>query len=390
MQSYSDLESPLKLLFLSRLDATHLHDILSQCDAARTLFIVASKTFTTLETMDNAHAARAWLVDLLGEAAVARHFVAVSTHLTAVAQFGIAQENIFGFWDWVGGRYSLWSAIGLPILIAVGQTHFEALLAGAQAMDVHFQHTPLENNLPVIMGLLGYWYRGFFDAQSHAVLCYDERLRYFPDYLQQLDMESNGKQVNRKGQVVQGNTGPIVWGGLGNSGQHAFYQLLHQGTSLVPVDFLAPIQPDITPPTGTTHHAKLLANCLAQSAALMKGKSAKEAQIELEKQGLTDTQIAQLLPYKIFPGNRPSSTLLYDKLTPRVLGSLIALYEHKVFVQGILWQINSFDQWGVELGKQLANQLIPLLLNPQQQHDTHTLDASTVGLLERIAHSQSL
>lgn len=364
----------LQLHFLSRADGAHLERILAACEAQTTLFIVASKTFTTQETMANAHAARQWLVEQLGEAAVGQHFVAVSTNARKVAEFGIAPELMFEFWDWVGGRYSLWSAIGLPIMLALGWEQFRALLDGAQAMDEHFRSTPLQDNLPVLMAMLGVWYINFWGADSHAVLVYDEFLENFPAYLQQLDMESNGKGVDRQGQAVSYATGPIVWGGLGNSGQHAYYQLLHQGPRLIPADFLAPVQPLHQQPE---HHAILLANCLAQSAALMQGKTAEQARAELLAQGLSGAELEALLPYKVFPGNRPSTTLLYQQLDPYTLGSLLALYEHKVFVQGVIWNINSFDQWGVELGKQLAQGLLPAL-----QHGAAVeADASTQGLL---------
>jgi glucose-6-phosphate isomerase len=301
--------------------------------------------------------------------------VAVSTNTEKVRAFGIDTTNMFAFWDWVGGRYSLWSAIGLPIAVYVGMEHFNALLEGAHAMDNHFRSTPLNDNLPVILALLGIWYNNFFDAASHVMLVYDEYLRSLPDYLQQLDMESNGKSIDRQGQPVDYDTGPVIWGGLGNNGQHAFYQLLHQGTRLIAADFLAPVHSH--DPIGD-HHAILLANCLAQSEALMAGKTAEQARAELQAQGLSSEQLEALLPYKIFPGNRPSTTILYQRLNPETLGSLIALYEHKVFVQGVIWNINSFDQWGVELGKQLANAILPELKGekPVGEHD-----ASTLGLL---------
>jgi glucose-6-phosphate isomerase len=340
------------------------------------LFIIASKTFTTQETMTNATTARGWLLAALeSEAAVAKHFVAVSTNATKVRAFGIDTTNMFEFWDWVGGRYSLWSAIGLPIAVYLGMERFVELLEGAHAMDEHFQNTPLTDNLPVILALLGIWYGNFFGSESQVMLIYDEYLRSLPDYLQQLDMESNGKSVDRQGQSVTYATGPILWGGLGSNGQHAFYQLLHQGTRLVPADFLAPAHSQ--DPIGD-HHAILLSNCFAQSEAFMMGKTAAQARSELQAQGLQGKELETLLPYKIFQGNRPSTTILYRRLTPKTLGSLIALYEHKVLVQGVIWNINSFDQWGVELGKQLANAILPELKGerPAGQHD-----ASTLGLL---------
>jgi glucose-6-phosphate isomerase len=373
----------LHMHFVSNVDGSHISHVLAQCDPETTLFIIASKTFTTQETMTNAHTARAWLVAALQEeTAIASHFVAVSTNTEKVRDFGIDTTNMFEFWDWVGGRYSLWSAIGLPIAVYVGMEHFTALLEGAHKMDEHVRNTPLEDNLPVILALLGIWYANFFKAESHTMLVYDEYLRSLPSYLQQLDMESNGKRVDRQGQLVGQDTGPIIWGGLGNNGQHAFYQLLHQGTRLVPADFLAPVNSH--DPIGD-HHAILLANCFAQSEALMMGKTEQQARTELEAQGKTGEALDTLLPNKIFPGNRPSNTILYRRLTPVTLGSLIALYEHKVFVQGVIWNINSFDQWGVELGKQLASAILPELKGdkPAGEHDV-----STLGLLDFYREKQ--
>jgi glucose-6-phosphate isomerase len=366
----------LRMHFVSNVDGAHISHVLADCDPESTLFIIASKTFTTQETMTNAHTARAWLIKELGdEAAVARHFVAVSTNATGVAKFGIDTANMFEFWDWVGGRYSLWSAIGLPIMVYLGMENFTELLEGAHDMDEQFRTAPLEENLPVILGLLGVWYIDFFGADSQVTLVYDDYLRSLPDYLQQLDMESNGKSIDRTGQPVKVNTGPILWGGLGNNGQHAFYQLLHQGTHLVPADFLAPAH---SPNPIGDHHAILLANCLAQAEALMVGKTEEQARAELEQQGLSGEALEKLLPYKVFPGNRPSTSLFYRQLTPKVLGALLAMYEHKVFTQGVIWNINSFDQWGVELGKQLANAILPELKGerPASGHD-----ASTLGLI---------
>jgi len=366
----------LRMHFVSSVDGSHISHVLAQCDPETTLFIVASKTFTTQETMTNATTARGWLLAALeNDAAVARHFVAVSTNTEKVRAFGIDTANMFEFWDWVGGRYSLWSAIGLSIAVYVGMDRFIELLEGAHAMDEHFRTTPLEDNIPVILALLGIWYIDFFGAESQAMLIYDEYLRSLPAYLQQLDMESNGKSVDRQGRPVNYATGPVVWGGLGSNGQHAFYQLLHQGTRLIPADFLAPVNSQ--DPIGA-HHAILLANCLAQAEALMMGKTEAHARAELQVQGLPEPELVALLPYKVFQGNRPSNTILYHRLTPKTLGSLIALYEHKVFVQGVIWNINSFDQWGVELGKQLANAILPELRGqkPLGQHD-----ASTLGLL---------
>ncbi len=362
--------------FVSNVDGAHLHETLASLDPATTLFVVASKTFTTQETMTNAASARDWLVRHLGsESAVASHFVAVSTNHAAVQAFGISAERTFEFWDWVGGRYSLWSAIGLPISLALGWDSFEQLLAGAHALDEHFRAAPLETNLPVILGLVGIWYRNFLGASSYAVLPYDQHLHRFPAYLQQADMESNGKRVRRDGEAVDYATGPVLWGEPGTNGQHAFYQLLHQGTEMVPADFLAAAEPHHPL---TKHHVKLLANFLAQPAALAFGRTLEEARAELTKAGLSESEIEGLAPHKVFPGNRPSTSIVYRKLTPYTLGKLIALYEHKIFVQGVIWSINSFDQWGVELGKQLAQRIIPEL---DASHDPVSHDASTRRLI---------
>jgi glucose-6-phosphate isomerase len=362
--------------FVSNVDGTHLVETLKNLDAETTLFIVSSKTFTTQETLTNAQSARAWLVDKLGdEQAVVKHFVAVSTNLKATTQFGINPQNVFEFWDWVGGRYSLWSAIGLPIALYVGMDKFEELLSGAYAMDEHFRNAPLDKNIPVLMGLLGIWYGNFFGASSNAVLPYDQYLHRFPAYLQQLDMESNGKRVDRDGNAVDYDTGMVVWGEPGTNGQHAFYQLIHQGTRMIPADFLAPMRSHN--PLGE-HHAILLANCFAQTEALMVGKTAAEARAELQAQGLHGTALEALLPHKVFPGNKPTNTLLFDKLDPHTLGMLIALYEHKVYVQSVVWNINPFDQWGVELGKQLAGKILPEL---RDAASATRHDASTNGLI---------
>ena len=341
----------LGVRFVSNIDATHLAETLKDLDPRTTLFIVASKTFTTQETLTNAQTARDWLTDALGEAAVGRHFVAISTNAKAVRAFGIEPENVFQFWDWVGGRYSLWSAIGLAIAVAIGMDRFEDLLEGAHAMDRHFAEAPLEANMPVVLALLGLWYADFFGAQAHAVLPYDQYLRRLPAFLQQLDMESNGKGVGRDGRPVARGTGPVVFGEPGTNGQHAFYQLLHQGPRLVPADFIAAAETHN--PMGR-HHAILLANFLAQTEALMKGRAAEEALAELAAKGLAPEAARLLAPHKALPGNRPTNSILVRRFDPRTLGMLIALYEHKVFVQGVLWGINSFDQWGVELGKELA------------------------------------
>ncbi|HVY50707.1 MAG TPA: glucose-6-phosphate isomerase [Devosia sp.] len=361
--------------FVSNVDGAHLHDTLKRLDPKRTMFIIASKTFTTDETMTNAHSARKWIADALGEGAVRDHFAAVSTNLEACDAFGIRKDRIFGFWDWVGGRYSVWSAIGLPVAVAVGFDNFEKFLAGAYQMDQHFLKTRLDRNLPVIMGMLGVWYRNAWGFATHAVIPYDQRLSRFPAYLQQQDMESNGKSVTLEGRPFDYPSGPVIWGEPGTIGQHSFFQLIHQGTSVIPVDFLIAANPhEQLPP----HHDKLVANALAQSEALMLGKTKAEVVAELSAQGLGKDEIRALTPHKLFPGNRPSNTLMYPKLTPEVLGSLVALYEHKVFVQGTVWNIDSFDQWGVELGKQLAKALLPEV---QGAATAAEHDASTRGLL---------
>ena len=363
----------LRLHFVSNVDGTQISETLKVLRPESTLIVIASKTFTTQETLTNAHTARAWFMQQVGdESAIARHFVAVSTNSNQVADFGIDTANMFEFWDWVGGRYSLWSAIGLPIAIAIGMDRFEELLSGAHDMDQHFQQAPLEQNMPVLLALIGIWYHNFFGAASYAVEPYDQYLHRFPAYLQQLDMESNGKSVSRDGDPIDDyTTGPVLWGEPGTNGQHAFFQLLHQGSGMVPVDFLLPIQSHN--PVGK-HHRLLMANCFAQSEALMRGKTESEARIELEDQGLSEQELERLLPHKLFAGNRPSNTLLFQQLDPHTLGMLIALYEHKVFVQGIIWNINSFDQWGVELGKQLASTIAAELQNDTEttSHDSST------------------
>jgi glucose-6-phosphate isomerase len=366
----------LHVHYVSNVDGTHVAEQMRLLDPETTLFIVASKSFTTQETLTNAHTARRWLVEhLRDEAAVVSHFVAVSTNLAAVEAFGIDRDNMFEFWDWVGGRYSLWSAIGLSIALYLGFDHFEALLNGAHAMDQHFLHTPLEQNLPVVLALLGIWYSSFFGAETQAVLPYDQYLHRFTAYLQQADMESNGKRIDRDGAVVDYATGPIIWGESGTNGQHAFYQLIHQGTKLIPVDFMAPVETHN--PLGE-HHTILLANFFSQSEALMLGRTEAQAREELTTKELAGEELKELLPHVIFPGNRPSNSIMFRKLTPYTLGSLIAMYEHKIFVQGVIWRINSFDQWGVELGKQLAQSIL------QRMHDEDPVldhDASTNGLI---------
>jgi len=366
----------LRMHFVSNVDGAHIAGTLKLLNPETTLFIVASKTFTTQETLTNAHTARAWfLKSAPDESAIAKHFAAVSTNAGKVAEFGIDTGNMFEFWDWVGGRYSLWSAIGLPIALYIGMENFEELLGGAHEMDEHFKNAPLEKNLPVILALLGVWYNNFFGAETHALLPYDQYLCYFPAYFQQGDMESNGKSVMRNGGTVDYSTGPILWGEPGTNGQHAFYQLLHQGTRLIPADFIAPLETHH--PVGE-HHKILLANFFAQTEALMKGKTEAEARAELVQQGLTGNALEQLLPHKIFPGNKPTNSLLVKKITPATLGSLIALYEHKIFTQGVIWNVNSFDQWGVELGKQLAQNILPEL---QGSGAITSHDSSTNGLI---------
>jgi glucose-6-phosphate isomerase len=373
----------LRMHFVSNVDGTHIAETLRRVDPETVLFVIASKTFTTQETLANAHTARQWLLRAAGqEAAIVKHFVAVSTNTKAVQEFGIDPANMFEFWDWVGGRYSLWSAIGLPIALFIGMDNFESLLSGAHAMDQHFISAPLAQNAPAILALIGIWDINFLESGSHVVAPYDQYLHRFPAYLQQLDMESNGKGVTRDGRKIDYSTGPIIWGEPGTNGQHAFFQLLHQGTRLAPVDFIAPIRSHN--PEGD-HHAMLLANCLAQSEALMRGKTAEEARAELSAQGMNSDAIAALLPHKVFGGNRPSNTILLDQVTPYSLGLLIALYEHKVFVQGCIWNVNSFDQWGVELGKQLANRILPEL----QGHTSQAHDGSTGGLIRYIRDQSS-
>ena len=365
----------LNFHFVSNIDGTHIAQALGQVNPESTLFIIASKTFTTQETLTNAHTARDWFLrGGAGEADVARHFVALSTNEPAVRDFGIDPVNMFAFWDWVGGRYSLWSCIGLSVALAVGMQNFRELLAGARDMDKHFRSAPFERNIPVLLALLGVWYRNFQGCEAHAVLPYDQYLALLPAYLQQADMESNGKGVTRDGRPVTYATGPVLWGEPGTNGQHAFYQLLHQGTTVVPCDFLAAVNP--LHEVGE-HHTILLANFLAQTEALMRGRTRAEAEEELA--GLSPEVRTELAPHKTFPGNRPSNSLLYDRLTPRVLGSLIAMYEHKIFVQGVIWGVNSFDQMGVELGKHLAGVILPEL----RGGNAAVHDASTRGLLLR-------
>ena len=366
----------MRFHFVSNVDENHIMDALEMLKPETTLFIVSSKSFTTQDTMLNASTARKWfLKSVEDESAVNKHFVAVTSNREAAIEFGIDPDNIFMMWDWVGGRYSLWSAIGLPIVISIGMDNFEQMLQGGYEMDQHFISQPFEKNIPVILGLLGIWYNNFFQAQAHAILPYDQHLHRLPAYLQQADMESNGKYVGRDGKPVEVTTGPIIFGEIGIAAQHAFYQLIHQGTKLIPADFLAPITDYHCI---MRHHRVLMSNVFAQTEALMKGKTESEARAELEESGVKGDELEALLPYKIFPGNKPTNTLLFQTLDPKTLGKLIAMYEHKIFVQGILWNINSFDQWGVELGKQLAVK-IQGELNDVLEITSH--DSSTNGLI---------
>jgi glucose-6-phosphate isomerase len=362
----------LNLHFVSNVDGTHIVETLKNLNPETTLFLVASKTFTTQETMSNALSARNWFLKSgAKDSDVAKHFAALSTNAKAVADFGIDTQNMFGFWDWVGGRYSIWSAIGMPIALSIGFKNFEELLLGAHEMDKHFVETPFEENIPVILALLGVWYNNFFEAETQAILPYDQYLHRFAAYFQQGDMESNGKYVSRNGEKVNYQTGPVIWGEPGTNGQHAFYQLIHQGTKLIPCDFIAPAQSHN--PLGQ-HHNMLLSNFFAQTEALMNGKTKEEVVAELEANNKTADETETLAPFKVFEGNRPTNSILVKKITPRSLGSLIAMYEHKIFTQGIIWNIFSFDQWGVELGKQLANKILPELKDGEEivSHDSST------------------
>ncbi|MBZ9860811.1 glucose-6-phosphate isomerase [Mesorhizobium sp. CA12] len=365
--------------YVSNVDGAHIHDTLKGLSAETTLFIIASKTFTTVETMTNAQTARDWVQKALGKEAVGKHFAAVSTALDLVAKFGIEQDRVFGFWDWVGGRYSVWSAIGLPVMISVGPRNFRAFLDGAHEMDEHFRSAPMQKNLPVLLGLIGWWHRVVCKYPARAVIPYDQRLSRLPAYLQQLDMESNGKSVTLDGTAVATPTGPLVWGEPGTNGQHAFFQLLHQGTDFIPVEFLAAAvghEPELK-----HQHDLLLANCLAQSEALMKGRTLEEARAQMLAKGMKPADVDRIAPHRVFSGDRPSLTILYRKLDPRTLGRLIALYEHRVFVEGTLFNINSFDQWGVELGKELATGLLPVV---EGKETAAKRDASTAGLVGHI------
>lgn len=375
LKPYAD-DQKLRVHFVSNVDGVHIYETLQTVRPETTLFLIASKTFTTQETMTNAQTARQWFLDAAkDESAIAKHFAALSTNQKDVEKFGIDPSNMFGFWDWVGGRYSLWSAIGLSIALYIGFDKFEELLEGAHVMDNHFRDTPLDQNLPVILGLLGIWYNNFFGAQTEAILPYDQYMHRFAAYFQQGDMESNGKSVDRDGNPVDYQTGPIIWGEPGTNGQHAFYQLIHQGTKLIPCDFLAPA---ISQRPIGEHHKILMANFFAQTEALMNGKTEAEAADELRKSGKSDDEVKALTPFKVFSGNRPTNSILFKKLTPHTLGSLIAMYEHKIFTQGVIWDIFSFDQWGVELGKQLANRILPEL---QDDAPVSSHDSSTNGLM---------
>jgi len=377
-------EEGLAVHFVSNIDGTHLTETLKRLNPDTTLFMIASKTFTTQETMTNAFSARQWFLNKAGDPAnVTRHFVAISTNAPAVEKFGIDKENMFIFWDWVGGRYSLWSAIGLSIACYIGYENFAELLQGAFEMDQHFKTASFESNIPVILALIGIWYNNFFEAQTEAILPYDQYLHRFPAYFQQGNMESNGKSIDRNGKKVDYPTGPIIWGEPGTNGQHAFYQLIHQGTRLIPADFLAPA---ISHNPLGEHHQILLSNFFAQTEALLNGKTKEAVTAELKKEGKTDKEIQKLLPHKMFEGNRPTNSILFKKLTPRVLGSLIAMYEHKIFVQGVIWDIFSFDQWGVELGKQLAKKILPELADNKP---VHSHDSSTNGLINAYKKMRS-
>lgn len=377
-EALKSYKTRLNVHFVSNVDGTHMAETLQKLNPATTLFLIASKTFTTQETMANAHTARDWFLASGAESEdVAKHFAALSTNEKGVAEFGIDTQNMFEFWDWVGGRYSLWSAIGLSICLAIGYDNFEELLAGAEEADQHFRQSEFERNIPVILGVLGVWYNNFFDAESHAILPYDQYLHRFAAYFQQGDMESNGKYIDRSGNRVDYQTGPIIWGEPGTNGQHAFYQLIHQGTKLIPCDFIAPA---ISHNPIGQHHQMLLSNFFAQTEALMNGKAEEEVTRELKDAGKSDAEIERLTPFKVFEGNRPTNSILLKQITPRSLGTLIALYEHKIFVQGVIWNIFSFDQWGVELGKQLAGRILPEL---QGDEPVESHDSSTNGLINQ-------
>ena len=367
----------LRCHYVANIDGTEICEALERLNPETTLFLVQSKSFGTRETLENSKVARDWFMERSNnEQAVASHFMAVTANKAAAQDFGIDPENVFPMWDWVGGRYSLWSAIGLPVALTIGMDNFRALLAGAHAMDTHFRDTPLEKNLPVVMAMLGIWYSNFWGAETHAILPYDHYLRSLPDHLQQLDMESSGKRVNQQGKTLDYHSGPVIWGGVGANGQHAYHQLIHQGTRLIPADFIIPLQ---THNPVATHHADLFANCLGQSRAMMTGKTLEEAKADLAASGMAETDIERLAPHKVIPGNQPSNTLMMNKMTPETVGALIALYEHRTFVQGVIWDVDSFDQWGVELGKKLGENILPRLL--ESNTSSQASDSATDNLI---------
>jgi glucose-6-phosphate isomerase len=372
--------------FVANIDGTDISETLKALNPETTLFLVQSKSFRTQETLDNSLVARQWFLANGGsDAAIASHFMAVTTNIEAATGFGVAADNIFPMWDWVGGRYSLWSAIGLPIALTLGMAHFRSLLAGAHAMDCHFRNTPAERNLPVVMAMLSVWYNNFWRAGSHAVLPYDEYLKHLPEHLQQLDMESNGKRVTQQGTPVDSTTGPILWGGVGANGQHAYHQLIHQGTRLIPADFVIPLK---SHNPVEHHHATLFANCLSQARAMMAGKTREEAVQELRDSGMAEDAAQELAPHKVIPGNQPSNILMMEQLTPETLGALVALYEHRTFVQSVIWDVDCFDQWGVELGKQIGNEILPRLLG--EKSDGTAGDSATDHLIERFRSANGL
>lgn len=370
--------SDLRCHYVANIDGTEICETLASVNPETTLFLVQSKSFATRETLENSKVAREWFIERSGnEQAVASHFMAVTANKAAAQKFGIDPDNVFPMWDWVGGRYSLWSAIGLPAALMIGMDNFRALLAGAHAMDTHFRDAPLEKNLPVVMAMLGIWYNNFWGAETYAILPYDHYLRSLPDHLQQLDMESSGKRVTQHGEALDYHSGPVIWGGVGANGQHAYHQLIHQGTRLIPADFIIPLQ---THNPVATHHADLFANCLGQSRAMMAGKTLEDARAELASSGMAEKEIERLAPHKVILGNQPSNTLMMKKLTPETVGALIALYEHRTFVQGVIWDIDSFDQWGVELGKKLGEKILPRLLESDKMGEAS--DSATNNLIE--------
>lgn len=378
--------SGLRCHYVANIDGTEICETLARVNPETTLFLVQSKSFATRETLENSKVARKWFIEHSGnERAVANHFMAVTANKAAAQKFGIDPDNVFPMWDWVGGRYSLWSAIGLPAALMIGMDNFRALLAGAHAMDTHFRDAPLEKNLPVVMAMLGIWYNNFWGAETHAILPYDHYLRSLPDHLQQLDMESSGKRVTQHGEALEYHSGPVIWGGVGANGQHAYHQLIHQGTRLIPADFIIPLQ---THNPVATHHADLFANCLGQSRAMMAGKTLEEARAELVTSGMTEADVERLAPHKVIPGNQPSNTLMMEKLTPETVGALIALYEHRTFVQGVIWDVDSFDQWGVELGKKLGEKILPRLLASGKMGEAS--DSATDNLIELFRSANRL